>query len=63
MNVKHLFGKPLPSYLKPKPLVRGRSLMASLGLFAVAGLTIWVVKALLTKDTKETEEMVYFWPE
>ena len=63
MNVRHLFGKPLPHFLRPKSSPLTSSWIATLSLFAIAGLTVWAVKSLLTKDARETEEMIYFWPE
>jgi hypothetical protein len=39
------------------------SWLSTLMLLAGAGVVTWVVMALLARDAKETEEMVYFWPE
>ncbi len=62
MNIRHLFGKPLP-----RALIAGNAVSLSwtstLMLLAGAGLVTWVVVGLLKKDQQEVEEMLYFWPE
>jgi len=62
MNIRHLFGKPLPRALlgrNPSDL----SWVSALALLAGAGLATWLVMGLLKKDREEVEEMIYFWPE
>lgn len=63
MKMRVLFGKPLPRALRRAKETTGMSWLSTLTLLAGAGVVTWVVMALLARDAKETEEMVYFWPE
>jgi hypothetical protein len=63
VNVKLLFGKPLPPSLRRAKAATNLSWAATLILFAGAGLATWLVMSLLMKDAREAEEMIYFWPE
>jgi hypothetical protein len=62
MGDRLIFGKPLPRALRGS---RGLDLppWATLALLAGAGLVTWVVMALLSRDRRQTEDMVYIWPE
>ena len=63
MNVRHLFGKPLPRALLGGRNPSGLSWVATAAMLAGAGLATWLVMGLLKKDREEVEEMIYFWPE
>ena len=63
MKMRVLFGKPLPRALRRASDTSRGSWLSTLALLASAGVVTWVVMALLARDAKETEEMVYFWPE
>jgi hypothetical protein len=62
MNIRLLFGKPLPRALRNR---HGSEMGWSKTLFLLAGAGVitWVVMKLLGRDAKETEDIVYFWPE
>ena len=64
MNIRHLFGKPLPRALLRAKNATGLSLLSTIALLAGAGVVTWLMMALLRKEQSEMEEeMIYFWPE
>ena len=61
MNVRLIFGKPLPKALHRRS--SDRSWFSTVMLLAGAGVVTWVVAKLLARDARETDDMIYFWPE